>query len=130
LIGGDDLDLDGDPDVADGIDGCVDTDADGDVEFPSGFYRAGTILENDVFLHPEISWAVDEAYSDLAWDLVGVLTHELGHSHGLAHTANVQKSDKDNSRGPIHELGEGSRWPNRIDKQRRGRLTDGLIRVA
>jgi hypothetical protein len=95
LIGGDDLDLDGDPDVADGIDGCVDTDADGDVEFPSGFYRAGTILENDVFLHPEISWAVDEAYSDLAWDLVGVLTHELGHSHGLAHSAIVQTSDKD-----------------------------------
>ena len=45
---GDDIDGDGDSDVADGISSATDVDGDGDIEFPQGLYKAGTILDNDV----------------------------------------------------------------------------------
>ena len=37
-----------DSDVAGAIDVATDVDGDGDIEFPAGFYKAGTILDNDV----------------------------------------------------------------------------------
>ena len=47
---GDDIDGDGDTDVFDplleGTETCDDVDGDGDIEFPAGFYAAGTILEH------------------------------------------------------------------------------------
>src|SRR5215475_10570424 len=48
LQDGDDIDGDGDSDVSDKITVCADVDGDGDIEFPAGFYKAGTILDNDV----------------------------------------------------------------------------------
>ncbi|MGH8495763.1 MAG: hypothetical protein ACREVN_06480, partial [Gammaproteobacteria bacterium] len=52
LSPGQDIDLDGDSDVFAPGGGagttCTDADNDGDIEFPAGFYEAGTILENDV----------------------------------------------------------------------------------
>src|SRR5262249_50133276 len=54
LTAGDDLDGDGDVDVAAGITVCQDVDGDGDIEFPAGFYRAGTILDSDVELNADV----------------------------------------------------------------------------
>src|SRR5215468_7889853 len=48
LQDGDDIDGDGDSDVSSAITVCTDVDGDGDIEFPAGFYKAGTILDNDV----------------------------------------------------------------------------------
>src|SRR5215470_1522323 len=48
LQDGDDIDGDGDSDVSSAITECADVDGDGDIEFPAGFYKAGTILDNDV----------------------------------------------------------------------------------
>ncbi|HET9394849.1 MAG TPA: hypothetical protein VFO36_02240, partial [Nitrospiraceae bacterium] len=50
FVVGDDIDGDGDSDVFDpsaaGRNTCFDADADGDIEFPAGAYKAGTILDN------------------------------------------------------------------------------------
>lgn len=48
LTAGQDVDMDGDSDVSATITTCGDTDGDGDVEFPAGFYPAGTIIDNDL----------------------------------------------------------------------------------
>src|SRR5215510_3688983 len=48
LVDGDHLDNDADPDVSNAITTAQDTDGDGDIEFPAGFYKAGTILDSDV----------------------------------------------------------------------------------
>jgi len=48
FVDGDDIDGDGDSDVSSAITVCTDVDGDGDIEFPAGFYKAGTILDNDV----------------------------------------------------------------------------------
>ena len=48
FVNGDDIDGDGDSDVSSAISVATDTDTDGDIEFPAGFYKAGTILDNDV----------------------------------------------------------------------------------
>ena len=44
---GEDFDEDGDSDFSGAITVCTDVDGDGDIEFPAGFYKAGTILDND-----------------------------------------------------------------------------------
>src|SRR5262245_56614042 len=48
FVDGEKIDHDGDSDVSSAITVCTDVDGDGDIEFPAGFYKAGTILENDV----------------------------------------------------------------------------------
>ena len=87
---GDDIDGDGDSDVFDpeeaGRNTCFDFDNDGDIEFPAGFYTAGTILDNDVQFGAGVLWST-EIGSDAAADIRAVATHEFGHSHGLSHTA-------------------------------------------
>ncbi len=101
FVDGDDIDGDGDPDVSNTIDTCADVDGDGDIEFPEGSYSAGTILDNDVQYNAGLlqftTAAADIDGVTLSVDLQGVATHELGHSHGLAHPLNNQVSSSDGS---------------------------------
>jgi hypothetical protein len=102
LAAGQDIDLDGDSDVfaAGGANGnrCRDVDADGDFEFPSGAYKAGTILENDVGFAATngVPWNTTPDNAITA-DIQAVAVHELGHSHGLSHSLINQISGSDGS---------------------------------
>ncbi|HSK79142.1 MAG TPA: hypothetical protein VLQ45_22000 [Thermoanaerobaculia bacterium] len=102
LVDGDFLDNDADPDVSSAISTCADVDGDGDIEFPAGFYKAGTILENDVQFNVKatngLRFTTDPAAADIvarSVDLEAVGVHELGHSHGLSHVADNNKSATD-----------------------------------
>ena len=97
---GDDLDGDSDSDVFDpaveGINVCSDVDGDGDIEFPAGNYKAGTILDNDVQFSSTVVWETTPSPTGGA-DVDAVSTHEFGHSHGLSHSFINQISPTDGS---------------------------------
>jgi hypothetical protein len=95
---GDDIDGDGDSDVFDpkaaGRNSCFDFDSDGDIEFPAGSYKAGTILDNDVQFNPLVTWSLQPDATTAA-DIQAVAVHEFGHSHGLSHSLINQISSSD-----------------------------------
>jgi hypothetical protein len=125
LVNGDDIDGDGDSDVSSAIATCKDVDNDGDIEFPAGFYKAGTILDVDVQYNVSAAngfrFTVADADADTntrSVDLQTTSTHEFGHSIGLSHVLNNQKSPTDGNAAtmfpfidtgdPAAELGQRS----------------------
>jgi hypothetical protein len=101
LNDGDDIDGDGTPDVSSHITTCT-VAPDGHTVFPAGFYKAGTILDVDVQFNVKASngfrFTVKDSDVDTntrSVDLQATATHEFGHSIGLSHVLNNQKSPTD-----------------------------------
>lgn len=92
------LDGDADVDVSGAITTCADVDNDGDIEFPAGFYSAGTIIDYDIIFNIKASngfrWTDDSNPENLrpllngrTFDLQAEMVRQLGFVFGLASSA-------------------------------------------
>lgn len=111
LEDGDLIDGDADADVSSAITTAQDVDGDGDIEFPAGFYKAGTIVDNDVQFNTKVSngfrFTVDPAQADAVTrsvDLECTAVHEFGHSIGLSHALGNQTSATDGNGSTMFPL--------------------------
>jgi hypothetical protein len=101
---GEDINGDGKADVSASITQVQDIA--GQNVFPVGCYKAGTILDNDVVFNTKATGlrftTGDENLDAItrSVDIAAIATHEFGHSHGMSHVLNNNKSAS-NGRGAV-----------------------------
>jgi len=66
----------------------ADFDGDGDIDFPPGVYPAGTLFSADISFSDEFTWRTNGSFPDIQ----AIALHELGHFHGLTHSAILDAS--------------------------------------